>query len=191
MNASQISFFSNDELIALGFASFGKNIRVSRKCSIYGADRMTLGDNVRIDDFCILSGELTIGSHIHIAAYCGLFGGSGIQMDDFSGLSSRVSIYSVSEDYSGGSLTNPTIPEEFRNLEAAHVVIGRHAIIGCGAVLMPGTNVAEGVAVGALSLARGKLEPWKVYSGIPARPIRERSRTLLDKERQFLARYDR
>lgn len=36
---------------------------------------MTIGSNVRIDDFCILSGRLEFGSYVHIAAYSALYGG--------------------------------------------------------------------------------------------------------------------
>ncbi len=69
---------------------------------------MAINDNVRIDDFCILSGHIEIGSYIHIAAYSALYGGqAGIFMDDFLNISSRVFVYSVSDDYSGETMTNP------------------------------------------------------------------------------------
>jgi galactoside O-acetyltransferase len=150
---------------------------------------MAIGDNVRIDDFCVLSGAITLGSHIHIAAYCALFGTAGITMADFAGLSSRVSIYSMSEDYSGQSLTNPTIPEKFRRLDSAPVSIGRHAIVGSGSIILPGAAIGDGVAIGALSLVRGQLEPWSVYTGVPARRAKERSQGLLDHEVEFLSWY--
>lgn len=150
---------------------------------------MRIGNNVRIDDFSILSGEIMLGSHIHIAAYCGLFGGAGITMRDFAALSSRVAIYSVSDDFSGESLSNPTIPEAFRKLDAALVEIGRHSIIGSGTVIMPGSQIEEGVSVGALSLVRGTLESWGIYAGVPARRAWSRSRALLEQEPAFLAWY--
>src|ERR1019366_2133792 len=101
MHVGETSFYSEFELRDLGFAEVGEDIRISRKCSFYGSSHMRIGNNVRIDDFCILSGSITLGSHIHIAAYCGLYGEAGIAMDDLSTLSSRVSVYSVSDDYSG------------------------------------------------------------------------------------------
>lgn len=191
MNQGETSYYSERELHDLGFAEVGKDIRISRKCSFYGSSQMRIGSNVRIDDFCILSGSITLGSHIHIAAYCGLFGGAGITMDDFSSLSSRVSVYSVSEDYSGESLTNSTIPIDFRKVDSAPIRIGRHVIIGSGAVVLPGAEIGEGVAIGALSFVRENLQAWNIYAGVPIRRARERSRALLQQEEAFLTRYSR
>ena len=62
------SFFSESELKAIGFLKYGKNVLVSRKASIYNPEQMVLGDNIRIDDSCILSGNIKLGSYIHIPA---------------------------------------------------------------------------------------------------------------------------
>ncbi len=114
------SFLSREELMEIGFKSIGENVLLSRKASIYGPENIEIGNNVRIDDFCILTGKIKLGSYIHIAAYSALFGGEeGIIMEDFSGLSSRVSVYAISDDYSGESLTNPMIPKNTRFREGA------------------------------------------------------------------------
>ena len=52
------SFFSESELKAIGFLKYGKNVLVSRKASIYNPEQMVLGDNIRIDDFCILNSPM-------------------------------------------------------------------------------------------------------------------------------------
>ena len=69
------SFYTDEELKEIGFKSYGKNVLLSRKTSIYGANNISIGNNVRIDDFCILSGNITLGNYIHIASACLLFGG--------------------------------------------------------------------------------------------------------------------
>jgi dTDP-4-amino-4,6-dideoxy-D-glucose acyltransferase len=189
VNVVLSSYYTEHELQDLGLAEHGRDIRISRKCSLYGGSKIKIGSNVRIDDFCILSGPIILGSHIHIAAYCGLFGGGGITMGDLSTLSSRVSVYGVSDDYTGESLTNPTVPDDFRKVDAAPVQIGRHVIIGSGAVVLPGAMVEDGAAVGALSLVKGKLDAWSIYAGVPARRVRARSRALLKQEEAFLTRY--
>lgn len=183
----QSSFYAPEELREVGLVNIGRNVLISRKTSIYGAEAMEFGDNVRIDDFCVLSGRIKLGSYVHIAAYSGLFGGAGIEMMDFAGLSSRVSIYSSSDDYSGTALTNPTVPEEFKSVVRAPVVLGRHVIVGAGAVILPGVSVGEGSAVGALALVTRSLDPWGVYSGAPARRISARKQDLLRVEAEFLA----
>jgi galactoside O-acetyltransferase len=103
-------------------------------------------------------------------------------MQDFSGLSQGARIYSCSDDYSGNSLTNPTVPGEYLNLKIAPVIIGRHVIIGSGSVVLPGCSIQEGSSVGALSLVTKSLESWGVYLGIPAKRIKSRSKKLLERE---------
>lgn len=183
---SQSACYAPDELEQIGFAQVGSNVSISRKCSIYGAGSMRIGSNVRIDDFCILSGAITLGSNIHIAAYTALYGGGGIELHDFCNLSSRVSIYSVSDDYSGETMTNPTIPERFKRVERAPVVLGKHVIVGSGSVVLPGVIMGEGAAVGALSLVNSSLEPWWIYAGIPVRKLKNREQTLLKLEAEYL-----
>lgn len=177
-----MSFYSTEELHGMGFRFIGKDVQISRKSSLYGCSRISIGNYSRIDDFCVLSagdGGIFIGSRVHIALMCSLIGSARIELHDFSGLSSRVSIYSSSDDYTGASLTNPTVPAEFKAVESAPVTLGEHVIIGSGTVILPGTAIGEGAAVGALSLARGVMEPFKIYSGVPARVVKERRKDLL------------
>ena len=145
------SFYSRDELSELGLKSIGSNVYISRKSSIYSAFNISIGDNVRIDDFCILSGHIELGSYIHIAAYTALYGGTeGIFVSDFANLSSRICIYSVNDDYSGKTMTNPMVPNEYKNIENKPVYIGKHAIIGSTSVVLPGVKIAEGSSFGSL-----------------------------------------
>lgn len=180
-----------EELERIGFGRLGRNVRVSSRASIYNPGNILIGDDVRIDDFCVLSageGGIEIGSNVHIAPFCSLVGAHRIVMEDFSGLSARVSIFSSSDDYRGDWLTNPTVPAEYSNVIHGEVRLGRHVIVGAGAVILPGTTLGAGAAVGALSLVRGNYAEFGVYSGVPARRISDRRRGLLEKEAEFLAR---
>ena len=181
------SFYSESELRNIGFKSLGTDVHVSKKASIYGAENISIGNNVRIDDFCILSGKIIIGNYVHVAAFCGIFGGDmEVEVCDFAGISSRCSIYSQTDDYSGGFLTNPIIPEKYKNTIKGKVVIGRHSIIGTASSVLPGVIVKEGTSIGAMSLVNKDTEEWSVYAGIPARKIKERQRTILNLEKDFL-----
>jgi galactoside O-acetyltransferase len=176
-------------LLRMGFAAVGSNVHISDRASFYGCPNIALGDSVRIDDFCVLSagaGGIEIGSHVHIAVYSSLIGRGKITVSDFCNLSSRVSIYSSSDDYSGASMTNPTVPGQYTGAIHADVFLGRHVIVGCGSVVLPGTRLEEGVAVGALSMVRVDCAAFGIYAGAPARFVRERKRDLLELERQFM-----
>lgn len=186
-----MAFLSREQLNDIGFSSLGDNVLISDKASIYGAARIHIGSNVRIDDFCVLSageGGIHIGSFIHIAVYSSLIGSGRIEIYDYASISSRVSIYSSNDDYSGEYMCNPMVPAEYTNVMNASVTIGRHAIIGSGAIVLPGVTIHDGVAIGALSLIVKDCDEFGVYSGNPARKMLIRKRDLLEKERCFIER---
>ncbi|PUA18233.1 galactoside O-acetyltransferase [Glaciimonas sp. PCH181] len=174
----------------MGFASVGENVFISDRASFYNCANIRLGDNVRIDDFCILSAGangITIGNHVHVAAYSSLIGAAKITLCDFCNISSRVSIYSSSDDYSGATMTNPMVPIQFTGVIHAEVFVGRHAIVGCGSVILPGVTLEDGVAIGALSLVQRNCRAFGIYAGTPAKLIKERRRDLLTLEKVFLS----
>ena len=176
---------------AIGFSAVGFNVLISDRASIYGASRIVIGNNVRIDDFCVLSagaGGIVIGNYIHLAVYSSLIGRGRITLNDFCNISSRVSIYSSSDDYSGATMTNPMVPEEFTGVTHADVTIGRHVIVGSGSVVLPGVTLQDGAAVGALSLVRDDCRAYGLYAGTPANFVRERKREMLEAEQRLLAR---
>lgn len=184
------SFYSNDELNQLGLSTFGENVMISKKSSIYGAKDIRIGNDVRIDDFCILSGKINIGNFIHIAPYSACYGGkTGITIEDFVNISSKVAIYAISDDYSGRTMTNPMIPNKYKDIMDASVVIRRHVIIGTGCVVLPGVVLEEGSSYGALTLINRNSEEWSINVGIPFRKIKERDRSLLKLEEEFKTEY--
>lgn len=162
----------------------GNNCKVHPTVLFFGPD-IEIGDNVRIDAFCVITGKVKIGNDVHIACGSYLFGKSGIEMHDFSGLSSRVTIYSESDDYSGEYLTNPCVPDAYKNVHRGRVIIGRHAIIGCNATIMPDVKIGEGVAVGAYSFVKDNCKPWSIYAGVPAKFKSDRSMKLLEREKEW------
>lgn len=186
-----MSYYSPDELRALGVRDFGERVRISRKTSLYRCENMTFGDDVRVDDFAVLAagdGGIALGCYVHVAVFSLLVGKGRITMEDFSGLSSRVSLYSSSDDYSGKWMTNPTVPAELTGVKHADVHLGRHVIIGAHTVVLPGSVLEEGAAVGAQSLVRGRCLAFTTYSGVPARRIAARQKRLLELEQTLRAR---
>lgn len=181
------SFYTENELHEMGFKFLGSGVKISRKTSIYGSESISIGNNVRIDDFCILSGKISIGRNVHIAAYTALYGGiDGIFIEDFANLSSRISVYSISDDYSGMSMTNPTIPEKYKLVKSAPVHIGKHVIIGSTSVVLPGVEIAEGSSFGSFSFINHDSMPWSMNVGIPFKKIKDRSKKALELEMIYL-----
>lgn len=184
-------FYSDEELHNIGFASFGKNVLISRKARIYSPQKMVMGNHVRIDDFCILSGKIELGSYIHISAYTALFAGEeGIFVENFATISGRCNIYGKTDDYTGIAMTNPMVPSECTLVSSSAVVFEKHSIIGAGSTVLPGSVLSQGVAVGCMSLVKSILLPWKIYAGIPVRLIGERKKEILRIESQYKWEFD-
>jgi acetyltransferase-like isoleucine patch superfamily enzyme len=182
-----MSYYSYEDLKKLKFKSLGKNVLISDKASFYNCELIEIGDYSRIDDFCVISGKISIGKFVHIAPMCLLAGGKlGIVMDDFSGLAYGVKIFSQSDDYTGITLTNPIIPSKYKKEVFSQVLIGKHVILGANSVVHPGVNIGEGCSSGSMTLINKNLEPWGIYAGIPAKRIKERSRKLLELEKKFI-----
>ena len=181
------TFYSENELGKMGFGSYGNNVLISRKASIYSPELISIGDSVRVDDFCILSGKISLGSFIHISAYSALYGKFGIEMHDFSGLSPRCTVFSAADDFSGEYLVNPMISEKYRNVTGGKVIIGKFVQVGTGSVIMPNTVINEGAAISAMSFVNKSIEEWTIAGGIPAKLIKVRSKEMANKARLFIS----
>ena len=179
-------YLSREQLLEMGFASVGEDVLISDKACFYGASKMRIGNHVRIDDFCLLVGNISIGNYIHICAYSSLHASSGsIDIGDYANLSSRTTIYAASDDYSGEYMTNPMVPKKFTHIIYSDITIGKHVIIGTGCSLLPGATIPEGCAIGAMSLVKSALEPWGIYAGSPCRKIKDRRKQCLELENQL------
>jgi dTDP-4-amino-4,6-dideoxy-D-glucose acyltransferase len=194
MSMELASLHTAEELRQM-LGSVGENVAVNRSVVFYSPKNIHVGSNSRIDCFSILSASaagIVIGDHVHISAYVGLFGASGkIQVESFCALSSRVTVFTSSDDYVDGFMSNPTVPEEFRKEQMGDVVFKKHALIGCGSVIMPGVTIEVGGSVGALSFVNKNVPEFAVVAGIPCRIIGQRNRRLLELEELLLARPNR
>lgn len=184
-------YLDSEEIKSLGFKSVGANVKISRTARIYRPDRIEVGSNVRMDDFCLLSpgkDGIKLGNYVHISSFCGLVGKGRIVLDDFVGLSSRVYLYSSSDDYSGLSLTNPTVPNEFTDVESDPVFIGKHVILGTCATVLPGVTIGSSSAIGAYSLVNNDVPEGVIAVGQPCVEIRKRDLKHLELEKQLSQR---
>jgi acetyltransferase-like isoleucine patch superfamily enzyme len=162
----------------LNFAHVGQDVIIWPLAKIVSPEVISIGDSVIIDDFVFLMGgrRMEIGSFVHLASFMSIAGGGELIMEDFVGLSSGSRVYTGNDDYLGGSLTGPTVPSPYRVPIRSFVHIKKHAIVGANTVILPGVTVGEGVAIGANSFVTKDCEPWMIYVGSPARPLRPRRR---------------
>ena len=183
-----MGYLSKEELHKLEFEYLGNDVRISKNATLDKSHLMSIGHRSRIDDFCALSGAVELGNNVFIAVQSSLTASlDKIKLHDFSTVAFNCQIFSSSDDYSGKSLTNPTIPAKYKQIWSSPVEIGKHVIIGASAVVFPGCEIAIGCAIGSGSIVTSSTEPWGIYAGSPARRIKERSKGLLDLELQYLA----
>jgi len=79
-----MAYYTQEQLKQLGFKSIGINVQISDKASIYNCNQIEVGNNSRIDDFCVISGKIKIGDNVHITPMCLIAGGEkGIVFEDF------------------------------------------------------------------------------------------------------------
>jgi putative colanic acid biosynthesis acetyltransferase WcaF len=105
----------------------------------------------------------------HVAAADGveIYNPSPMQLGSHVILSQDCYLCGATHDYN-----DPAFP-----LIAYAMTIEPYAWICARASVGPGVRVGEGAVLGLGSIATRDLEPWTVYSGNPAQPIRQRQRT--------------
>jgi acetyltransferase-like isoleucine patch superfamily enzyme len=183
-----MAYYSSEELINIGLKTFGNDVFISNKCSIYNGQNIEIGNNVRIDDYCVLSAGIEgiiIGSFIHIGVYTSIIGGGKVILEDFCNISSKVAIYSSNDDYSGNFMTNPMIDAKYTNVTMDTVIIGQHVIIGSGSIILPGVVLNKGCAIGALSLVKNDIPSFTIYAGNPIKFIKNRLNNIINIEKDF------
>jgi galactoside O-acetyltransferase len=185
----QSKYLTEDDLKDFGFKSIGKNVRISTDARIYGQQNISIGNNVRIDDFVTLSasnGYIHIGSFVLIARGCHLSGPMGIVLNDFCGLAANNVIYSASDDFSGEYLTGQTLPKEYIKLSGGEVHLGKHVNTGSSVTFLGPCKIGEGSCIGANSLVIKDLDSWGMYVGSPVKRLKDRKKGLLELEKKFL-----
>ena len=183
-----MSYLSLKELAKLGLKKCGTNVNISRYTRIYNPGNIVIGNNIRIDDFCLISSgknPFILDDYIHIAAGVYIWGNEGFHAKSFSNISAGTKIYTQSDSYCGNYLIGPTVPLDTRKVYGGSLVLEKYVIIGAGAIILPGVKLGEGVAIGSNSLVTKDCNPWGIYAGSPAKFIKERSNKLLELEKQL------
>lgn len=160
------------------FKSIGEDVFISEESLIKRPHLCEIGSHNAIDNGVTISTELIMGDYIHIAPFVVVIGGekSKLILEDFTFIASGTKVVCGSEDYTGGGLIGPTIPEEYRKINYNTVKFERFAGCGVNCSIMPGVTLAEGSILGANSLLTKDTEPWTIYVGSPAKAVKLREK---------------
>lgn len=158
--------------------SVGDDVYISVNVEIRRPSLVSVGSHVAIDSGFYMTTRGELGSFIHIGPYVKVIGGIGgmLKMAGFNNIAAGSTLVGVSDGYMGeGIVTTPGIPKEFQDkLTMEPIVFERFVNVGVHSVIMPGVTLREGSVIGACSLVTKDTEPWTVYVGVPARPIKIR-----------------
>lgn len=172
-----------------------KDFKIAESAIIYdfakiiNKHNLSLGEKSQIDDFVFLNAgkECRIGNFVHISSFCSIIGGGEFFMDDFSGLSAGCRIITGSDDFNGPFLSNPTVPEKYKNVKTGSIKIGKHCIIGSNSIILPDVEIPEGATIGAGSVVSKELKPWTIYAGFTPKKIGERDKNgIIDLENKLM-----
>jgi len=174
----------------------GKNVTIHSLAKIIYPENVSIGRESVVDDFTFIDGSgrgVEIGEFCHITLHCTLQAGGKIQMGDFSAIGPGGIILACTDDYEGnGFIGLKVFGEKYRNHKRKDVIIGRHAHIGMGSIIMPGVTIGEGCSIGAGSLVTRDMPEWTICYGSPCSPVREKPREKqLQMERDFLEEYSK
>lgn len=170
-------FLTDTQIQALGFKKVGTNVLISDKASIYNAENISIGNNVRIDDFAILSagvGGIEIGSNIHIACHASFIGAGKITLGDYSNYAAYTCILSSSDDFTGEYLISPVLPDEFRKVKSADVTIKDFVVLGIRTTVLPGVTMGKNSGTGAMTLIKKDVPENELWIGCPATRLMNR-----------------
>ena len=185
----EIGYYDENDLKDEGFKSIGTNVKIAKNCTLVGVENISIGNNVKIDEYSIIiagkDGDVNIGSYVQIGSSTLLIGGDGIVMEDFSQLLHGSKVFSRADDTSGEYMVNPLIPEKFTNVNKGRVILKKHSVVGTNCVVLPDVVINEGAVVDAFSVISKSLGSWQVYAR-SGRKIGQRSSNILELEKKML-----
>jgi acetyltransferase-like isoleucine patch superfamily enzyme len=159
------------------FGSIGKDVVISESVVFKHPRKTEIGSHVAIDDFCFFSTTVQIKDYVHIGPHVSVIGGLGgtLILNEFSSIAAGARIVVRGDCLQGDGLSGP-VPKEFKDgIIGDTIEFGKFSAVGTNSVVLPNSQIAEGSVISAGSVFGGASEPWTVYFGNPARPIKERN----------------
>lgn len=158
----------------------GEDVFISSHVEIRRPALVSIGNHVAIDSGFYITTAAEIGDYIHIAPYVQVIGSAKglLKMGHFTNISLGGKIVCGSDSFMGdGLISAPGLPEEFRDtLKIEPVVFEEFANTGANVTILPGVTLRQGSVIGANSLVTKDTEPWTIYIGSPARPVKVRKK---------------
>jgi acetyltransferase-like isoleucine patch superfamily enzyme len=177
--------------------SCGRNVVFGQNVVLRHPHKIHIGNNVVIDDNCLLdakgdsnsgirigsgvfigrntilsckNGDIELGDGANVGFNCELFSASRVRIGANVLMAAYAYVIGGDHDFSDPS---KTVLEQTRT--SAGVDIGAGAWLGAGAKILDGVTIGEHAVVGAAAVVRDTIPPRAIAVGIPARVVSTRA----------------
>lgn len=167
----------------------GNDVIISKNVEITRPELCSIGNHVAIDSGFYCTTQLTVGDYVHISPHVAVIGGksTGLVVGDFCFISVGAKMVCGTELFQGAGLIGPLIPDHLADDKLLEpIVLERFSGVCANSVVLSGVTMAEGSVLGANSFLKTDTEPWTIYAGNPAVPIRAREKTTMYKNAKEL-----
>ncbi len=182
------------------FGNCGRNVDIDVGVVFEGIQYISIGENVRIDKYCIIStgkklsgilnkksneyfnyqeGEIIIGNNVHIAQFSLIMGYGGVFIGDDGALSSGTKIYSLTNvpcDIKNPSKIETIMP--LGNPKAQYLIgpiyFDRNVWLALNCLVFPGSVIGKNSFAANNSVITGRFPENSFLSGHPAVRIKSR-----------------
>lgn len=183
------------------FKKCGKNVIIDTGVHFDGIELISIGNNVHIDKYCIIStgkklignikrkknhnfngteGTIVIGNDVHITQFCIIMGYGGVEIGNKFVMSSCSKIYSLTNtayDLSDKSKIISLMPYTNAPFLCSPVVIKDNVWLGLNTIIMPKVTIGSNSFSVSNSVLSSDFEENSYISGHPAKKIRTRFHT--------------
>jgi acetyltransferase-like isoleucine patch superfamily enzyme len=177
-------------------AACGKNVSFGVNVTLRHPGKIRLGDDVAVDDGCVLDAKGTanqgirIGRRVFLGRNTILSCKDGdILLDDGVNISFHCAVFSASSVHIGADtllaaycyvvgggheFARTDVPVIQQGRPSKGIDVGRGCWLGAGAVILDGVSVGHDAIVGAHAVVTDDVPPLAVAAGAPARVVRDR-----------------
>ncbi len=178
------------------FGAVGRGVVFGRNIVLRHPHKIRIGDNVMIDDNCVLDakgcqpGEFQIGDQVILSRGCVLSAKYGpLTVGEHTNFGANCLVYAAkhitigrdtlfaAQCYIGGGnyeIDDPTRPPIQQGAETHGVTIGDGCWLGAGVKVIDGVTIGDGVVLGSGAVASKDIAPLSIAVGVPAKVIKRR-----------------
>ena len=173
--------------------SCGRNVVFGQNVVLRHPHKIHIGDNVMIDDNCLLdakgasntgitigrgvfvgrnsilsskNGDIELADRVNIGFNCEVFSASRVSIGADTLLAAYCSVIGGDHDWS-----DPSVPVLEQGRTSAGVSIGAGAWLGAGAKILDGVVIGDGAVIGAGAVVKDAVPASAIAVGMPARVI--------------------